>query len=248
MHKYDLELELAPNINPQWTEDFILESRLRDVPGKVIGQALGEVNDHCTASGETPQVAFGAAKEYARELSNGQESTANIKITRLFLPTFLQISGIVLGLSGVSGLVQHDPSPLAWAEVISLGLCAILLLLINQLSAKILSLVVSGPIWAGVVCGGIGAAFMLLFILPNLWTSPDLPIHAGIVLIVGLGLLGGGVIVDVAETKLNSADDPLIVAGDAAPTSKLQQKTLFFPGFYALVCMAVGTILIVYFA
>ena len=49
---------------------------------------------------------------------------------------------------------------------------------------------------------------MLLFILPNLWTSPDLPIHAGIVLIVGLGLLGGGVIVDVAETKLNSADDP----------------------------------------
>ena len=75
MHKYDLELELAPNINPQWTEDFILESRLRDVPGKVIGQALGEVNDHCTASGETPQEAFGAAKEYARELSNGQEST-----------------------------------------------------------------------------------------------------------------------------------------------------------------------------
>ncbi|EFQ79341.1 hypothetical protein HMPREF0305_12432 [Corynebacterium pseudogenitalium ATCC 33035] len=89
---------------------------------------------------------------------------------------------------------------------------------------------------------------MFLFILPNLWTSPDLPIHAGIVLIVGLGLLGGGVIVDVAETKFNSADDPLIVAGDTAPTSKLQQKTLFFPGFYALVCMAVGTILIVYFA
>ena len=53
---------------------------------------------------------------------------------------------------------------------------------------------------------------------------------------------------DVAETKFNSADDPLIVAGDTAPTGKLQQKTLFFPGFYALVCMAVGTILIVYFA
>ncbi len=51
----------------EWCEDFILELRLHDVPGPVIGDRLGEVEAHCTETGETPDQAFGAAVAYARE-------------------------------------------------------------------------------------------------------------------------------------------------------------------------------------
>src|SRR5690625_6856245 len=50
----------------QWCDDFVLELRMRDVPGAVIGDHLAEVEAHCVEGGESPAEAFGPATDYAR--------------------------------------------------------------------------------------------------------------------------------------------------------------------------------------
>lgn len=57
--RYALEQELAPHIEPRWSEDFILELRLRGVAGDHIGAALAEADSHCAESGESAEEAFG---------------------------------------------------------------------------------------------------------------------------------------------------------------------------------------------
>lgn len=37
-----------------WCDDLVVELRLLDVPGPVIGDRLAEVETHCGATGETP--------------------------------------------------------------------------------------------------------------------------------------------------------------------------------------------------
>ena len=57
----------------QWCDDFVLELRMRDVPGAVIGDHLAEVEAHCVESGESPAEAFGPATDYARRLDTETE-------------------------------------------------------------------------------------------------------------------------------------------------------------------------------
>lgn len=52
----------------QWIEDFIVELRLRHVPGPVIGDAVASVHELLTDSGQSPEEAFGSAREYAAAL------------------------------------------------------------------------------------------------------------------------------------------------------------------------------------
>jgi hypothetical protein len=49
----------------EWRDAFVTELRLREVPGTQIGEALAEVDAHCTDSGQTPAEAFGDPVEYA---------------------------------------------------------------------------------------------------------------------------------------------------------------------------------------
>jgi hypothetical protein len=51
-----------------YLDDLILELRMLDVPGARIGQIVAEAENHLAESGEAPEVAFGSARSYAREL------------------------------------------------------------------------------------------------------------------------------------------------------------------------------------
>ena len=57
----------------RWCDDFILELRLRDVPGARIGDHLAEVESHCIETGTDPKDAFGDAREYAQEVGDADE-------------------------------------------------------------------------------------------------------------------------------------------------------------------------------
>lgn len=57
----------------RWCEDFVLELRMRDVAGTVIGDRLAEVEAHCTETGESPAEAFGEPTAYARSLDEQAE-------------------------------------------------------------------------------------------------------------------------------------------------------------------------------
>src|SRR5690554_6416017 len=53
---------------PDYLDELILELRMLDVPGERIGQITTEAENHLVESGQTPELAFGPAREYAREL------------------------------------------------------------------------------------------------------------------------------------------------------------------------------------
>jgi len=42
-----------------WRDNFVTTLRLRNISGSRIGDALAQVDEHCTESGDTPEEAFG---------------------------------------------------------------------------------------------------------------------------------------------------------------------------------------------
>ncbi len=52
---------------PEWRDDLVLALRMKDVPGKEIGEILAETEAHLDETGETPEEAFGDPKDYARQ-------------------------------------------------------------------------------------------------------------------------------------------------------------------------------------
>lgn len=51
---------------PKWRDSLVYHLRMKEIPGDRIGDILLEVDTHLQESGETPEVAFGDAKSYAR--------------------------------------------------------------------------------------------------------------------------------------------------------------------------------------
>lgn len=58
---------LAPSVEQDWVEGFVLEQRLLGVPGHRIGDTLALIESHVTESGEPVREAFGDPKAYARQ-------------------------------------------------------------------------------------------------------------------------------------------------------------------------------------
>lgn len=117
--RYALEQELAPHIEPRWSEDFILELRLHGVAGDHIGAALAEADSHCAESGESAEEAFGPAAEYARSLELPvQDDGAELR--RGLLPTVSKLVGMFMVIWSVSFYVQGEPAPIRLGAVLSL--------------------------------------------------------------------------------------------------------------------------------
>ncbi|UZN02896.1 hypothetical protein [Cellulomonas sp. S1-8] len=60
---------LAPHVEPRWRDGFVVELRLRNVPGASIGDALAEVEAHCVDAGQDAETAFGDPVAYARGIA-----------------------------------------------------------------------------------------------------------------------------------------------------------------------------------
>lgn len=233
MTKHDIELDLAPHIDPTWTEAFILEARLREVPGKVIGDALGEVDDHCTSSGETAEEAFGPARHYAAAVAAGSEPVAGPNVNWVLAPTFLQVAGVLVGLDGVTGLVRDDAHPLSWGTF-AVGLLAPI---VARVFSWALRFLVHRPVLGALCLGALFALVMLGAVLLGRLDAPRVGLHAWTVLFLGVGILLLGTAADLWASRLPSVHDPLVVAG-ATPSDVRPRIRLM--NFYGVLCFAVG--------
>jgi hypothetical protein len=95
---------------PSWRDKLIVELRNRDVPGDAIGDILGEAESHLVDSGESPDVAFGEPKTYARERAASIAATPDDASDTLVSAIGGAIGGVVLGL-GAWGLGAGEPAP-----------------------------------------------------------------------------------------------------------------------------------------
>lgn len=88
---------------PTWRDKVIIELRRHDVPGDAIGDILVEAENHLIDSGESPDVAFGEPRAYARERAATMAAMPDGTSDTLINVIVGAIGGFALGL-GAWGL------------------------------------------------------------------------------------------------------------------------------------------------
>lgn len=119
---------LAPSVDKQWRDEFILELRLLSVPGETIGDALLTVETHVTDSGEDAAEAFGDARSYAKEISRATGTAGRgwkVSATTV-ASTLLGLLGMLLSVSAFSAWLQRGPVGVTTGELVGLGVVLLL--------------------------------------------------------------------------------------------------------------------------
>ncbi|MCZ2807058.1 hypothetical protein O2W18_18275 [Modestobacter sp. VKM Ac-2983] len=93
----------------EWCGAFVLELRLRDVPGPVIGERLGEVEGHCTETGESPSAAFGDPTEYAREIDAESSPERVSGVWTIAALGAGQVLAMLVGTAAIRNWVSGEP-------------------------------------------------------------------------------------------------------------------------------------------
>ena len=200
--------KISPLVSPKWTREFVVELRLREVPGSAIGDALEHVRSFCADSGEDADSAFGDAAAYAGSLSFAAEPSRS---RRRRLSAVI----VVAGVAGIVGVIGALASGIAWASgaapEVSLGtilavfLIAAVLALVAFSSVPLRQLS-KHPVWAYPVVLVVVAAVVGLPVLlaePAL-VLPLIPLAAlAVVLLVGSGV--------VLRRNVKSSDVELVV-------------------------------------
>ena len=243
MAERSIETDFAPDIDPQWAEDFILEARLLDLPGDRIGDSLIDVNSHCRDAGEAAAKAFGDPTEYARVIA----AQSTLSVTRwlpLLGPTVLQIIGVVLGLHGIGGWATGNAYPLTWSVGAMLAVLIGGVLLLAVALSRFLRAIVRLPLIGALLVGVAGA---LLFAGPYLLLlieTPPLPLPTKLVFILGITILMIGIGLDIANAKTGKTDDPISAPGMAPPS----RRTNYLIAGTSLAWLVIGATLIILFA
>lgn len=99
---------LAPAVESDWVDEFLLELRLLGVSGARIGDALSEVQSHCEESGESALSSFGDPAAYARSLQLPAEEKAASAAVWACLPTLLQLGGMASAHAGLLALKRSE--------------------------------------------------------------------------------------------------------------------------------------------
>ncbi len=221
---------LAPSADPRWVDAFVVELRLLEVPGPLIGDHLATVEEHLAETGEDVHEAFGDPRGYARALGPaGPRSPAVDRDT---------VRGAVLGLLGIVLLplaaaaslagrdVEVTPGGLVVALLLALGLLA----LVHRGTAVLRFLVERR--WAPFLVGPVG---VVLLVAPLVL----LPQRIGGVPTVVVGVVG--LVALVAGTAAVRRTPPDLVRGPGeGATDRTEGRlatTLLLPGLALLACL-----------
>ena len=85
-----------------WIDLFIVELRMRRVPGPVIGDAVASVRELLADSGQSAEEAFGSAREYAASLDLPTMKAGHQALKTLFLPVMGLFAFLVLALASTA--------------------------------------------------------------------------------------------------------------------------------------------------
>ena len=103
-----------------WRDAFVLELRLRDVPGPQIGDALAEVDAHCADSGQSPQEAFGDPVHYAATRYAGMPGARPSWRTarRAWWIGTAAVGGLTALWSGIQALVEGVGAEISLGDIL----------------------------------------------------------------------------------------------------------------------------------
>lgn len=187
-----------------WCDDFVVELRLMDVPGDVIGDRLAEVEAHCAESGETPVEAFGDPVEYAQSV--GVESPKNPAdgVWKTAALSAGQVLALLVGTRAAGAWAVGESVAYNVVQVLCLALAAAVLVLLPVALRFIVHrpFLVGLPYFVGFTALALGAVIAGRVDLPALVTAPAALVTVGMfVLILVLGW--------VSYRDLNTSQDPV---------------------------------------
>jgi len=208
-----------------WIELFIVELRVRHVPGPAIGDAVASVRELTADSGIPAVEQFGSARAYADSLNLPQIDPREQRLTVVFLPVMGLFAFLVSALAG-----------LAWANGDAILLTGIQVLVLSVPIA--LTLLFALPFYPRAVArrrwlpallvllaGASGATCMLLApqTVAEAWiVAPALPVFVGaFVVLVALS------IVNTVLVVRGSLDDEIIDPSHEDRTSGGRGRTAF---------------------
>lgn len=191
-----------------WETDFVVELRLLDVDGRLIGDALEEVRGHCAESGESPVAAFGDPAAYARSLALPSEPA---RLGRVVVLSLVGLAGMQLTLSSLMSWLADEPFTLTVGLLVAAGLVmTVVLLLARHLRGVIEHPVRSLLVGALMLAGAVAAGELLTGAVARLPAPPVLAI--GIAMLLGPALLEHR---DAARTA-----DPVVSPVDPAAAAR----------------------------
>jgi hypothetical protein len=109
-----------------WREAFLVEARLRRLPGTEIGEALAEIDTYCADSGVDPAEAFGEPAEYAATLAHGRRAaqglpTGRRQLWRGVLVASGTLAGVMSLLAGVDSVTRDVRATITVGQLVSVA-------------------------------------------------------------------------------------------------------------------------------
>ncbi len=178
----------------EWRDSFLLELRMRKVPGARIGEALAEIETHCADSGQSPGEAFGDPVAYAQALAHSLRAEAaggtgspwlRYGLSwRNGLGAFAILGGILSLLEGIDAVAHTTPGVVTAGQITSTVVCSLLALALPGLIVGSGRQGSKGKFVAVVVAGFYAAMAPQIF-----WTRPVLHTSGWVLLGTALVLL-----------------------------------------------------------
>jgi len=222
----------------RYCDDLLLALRMRDVPGRRIGEVLTEVRAHLAESGEAPEEAFGTVEDYAAALApDGPSEPLRSRVADA-LRTAAIFLGLWWALEGATSLAtgadaQLGPVPVAAAAVAAMGVPWLLERIASPAHGLALAVDVGKPLLAATAVG-------VAVALTGEWLAVGVP--AALPLVLGLGLvLAGGLLHPIAADPVV---DPLEEPGDAAARGRRDTAVVNLVLWGSLALMASAAVLL----
>lgn len=227
--------DLAPSVDRDWANEFILELRMLDVPGQRIGDALVTVEAHVRDSGEPVGEAFGDAIAYARQLARDEPARATPISARTVIAAVLGLAGMLTLPDALNAWFDGTTATISAGQLAVGGLALLVLLAFTVAAAadRLLRQLLRRP-WIAIPAS-------VFFVFVSVWLLVALP--AVVAEVPPLLLSGVGVLLIVTSTALSwrdlSADDSVLALGEQPPRRPIGRRAqaLVIPGF-ALVILA----------
>ena len=202
------EQELAPHVERQWAEAFIVELRLQGVSGKTLGAALAEVDSHCAEAEESAQQTFGDPVAYAKSLQPPADdpSNSNRGMFLRLIPTAIQIIGFMTLIRASPSYIPGDPVVITGGDFGLFGVLAAAVAIFAWQIRPLTNLVMRRPIVATV---GL-MAVMILMVAPLFWwQDPVAQFSVLSATIFGVIFLLVGTVWEVARARADTAEEQI---------------------------------------
>ncbi|MCM0639672.1 hypothetical protein [Cellulomonas wangsupingiae] len=138
--------DIAPHVDPAWVDAFVLELRLRDVPGDLVGDALAEVESHVLDAGTSADDAFGDPRAYAATIAETAARPTPDEPGAM-VPPALGGAALVVAITGIVAWLGDGAVDVTGGTLAVVGAVLALPFVVQRYGTPVLRYLVESSFW-----------------------------------------------------------------------------------------------------